>query len=63
MTELTHPAMRGFFRDYLEQGQPLPLAETLTKVGLQYDEKTAVITPVAQPTPAQLALRRAWIGQ
>ncbi|WP_375437309.1 peptidase M61 [uncultured Hymenobacter sp.] len=63
LTQLTYPEMRPFFRDYLEDGKPLPLAETLAKVGLLYDPTTYNIRVAAQPTPAQLALRQSWIGQ
>jgi len=63
LTELTYPSMRAFFHDYLEQGRPLPLAETLFKVGLRYDALTKTVSEVPLPTPAQLALRRSWLGQ
>lgn len=63
LTQLTYPEMRALFRDYLEQGRPLPLAETLAKVGLVYDPQTFKVSVAAHPTPAQLALRQAWIGQ
>ena len=63
LTRLTYPELRTFFRQYLEEGRPLPLAETLAKVGLIYQPKDFKISVVAHPTPAQLALRRAWIGQ
>jgi predicted metalloprotease with PDZ domain len=63
ITKLTYPQMRDFFRDYLEGGKPLPLAETLAKTGFDYSEATNTIKPLAQPTPAQLALRKSWIGQ
>ncbi|MFD2934986.1 M61 family metallopeptidase [Spirosoma flavum] len=63
LTQLTFPQMRDFFRDYLESGKPLPLAETLAKVGMAYDAKDYTISLVDHPTPTQLALRRAWIGQ
>ena len=63
ITQLTYPEMRGFFRDYLEHAQPLPLAETFAKVGLAYQPATQQLQVLAQPTPAQLALRRSWLGQ
>lgn len=63
LTEMTYPTMRAFFRDYLEASKPLPLVETLAKVGLDYDPATGKIGPAAQPTPTQLALRHAWVGQ
>ncbi|MBO2033746.1 peptidase M61 [Siccationidurans ginsengisoli] len=63
LTQLTYPSMRAFFRDYLEDGRSLPLRETLAKVGLEYDPATHTIRLTAHPTPAQLALRQAWIGQ
>ena len=63
LTQLTFPGMRAFFSDYLELGKPLPLAEMLRKVGLTYDSKSDKISVEDHPTPAQLALRMAWIGQ
>lgn len=63
LTQLTYPEMRAFFRDYLEHGQPLPLAANLGKVGLTLDAASGTVALAANPTPAQLALRQAWIGQ
>ena len=63
LTEMTYPQMRAFFHDYLETGRPLPLAETLAKVGLTYDPASGAVSLAAQSTAGQLALRRAWIGQ
>ncbi|RZJ93990.1 MAG: peptidase M61 [Hymenobacter sp.] len=63
LTQLTYPEMRAFFRDYLEQGRPLPLAETLAKVGLVYDPATYKIRVADHLTLTQLTLRQAWIGQ
>jgi predicted metalloprotease with PDZ domain len=63
LTQLTYPNMRAFFRDYLEDGKSLPLQETLAKVGLEYEAVAHTIHIAAHPTPAQLALRQAWIGQ
>ena len=63
LTQLTYPELRAFFRDYLEHGQPLPLATTLAKVGLTLDAASGTVAAAASPTPAQLALRQAWLGQ
>ena len=63
LTALTYPEMRAIFSAYLEEGRPLPLAETLSKVGLTYEEATGTVGLATHPTPAQLALRRAWLGQ
>lgn len=63
LTQLTYPEMRTFFRNYLEQGRPLPLAETLAKVGMVYEPQTYKVSLANHPTLTQLALRQAWIGQ
>ena len=63
LTHLTYPQLRAFFRTYLEEGHALPLAETLAAVGLTYQPATHQVRVAAHPTAAQLALRRAWIGQ
>lgn len=60
---LTYPEIRTFFRDYVESAQPLPLAEYLAKAGFEFSEKSFRVKPAADPTPAQLQLRKWWIGE
>lgn len=63
ITDQTFPEIRKFFRDYVENGQPVPLKESLEKVGLLYDTKTQTVTINSSAPPEQLLLRKAWIGQ
>jgi predicted metalloprotease with PDZ domain len=37
IAELTYPEIREFFAKYVEGNQPLPLEETFTKVGINYE--------------------------
>lgn len=37
ITELTYPAVKGFFKDFVEAGKPLPLSETFEALGIQYN--------------------------
>ncbi|GHB70672.1 M61 family metallopeptidase [Persicitalea jodogahamensis] len=37
ITELTFPEMRDFFRRYVEGGEPLPLKELFSAIGIDYD--------------------------
>lgn len=36
---MTYPEVRTFFAKYVEQGQPLPLADTFRKLGVNYDPR------------------------
>lgn len=57
------PELRNFFKRYVEGTEPLPLAETFRKVGMIYkDEETCTIKADPAATPAELSLRKAWIG-
>ncbi|PSK90428.1 peptidase M61 [Taibaiella chishuiensis] len=61
ITSLTFPEIRLFFKDYVEDGQPIPLKETLQKVGLDYDAAQQTVTATRNPSAKQLSLRKAWI--
>lgn len=63
ITEMTFPAIRQFFRNYVENGQPLPLKESLQKAGLAYDENTGKVSLVSSPSETQLGFRNSWIAQ
>jgi predicted metalloprotease with PDZ domain len=63
ITSMTYPEIREFFRDYVENGQPIPLEESLEKVGFLYDSKTGTVTLNSSPSLGQLLLRKSWIGQ
>ncbi|WP_118976073.1 M61 family metallopeptidase [Taibaiella koreensis] len=63
MTALTFPEIRRFFKDYVEEGQPIPLKESLQKVGLDYDDVQKTVTEMSNPSPGQISLRKAWINQ
>ena len=63
ITAMTFPEIRAFFRDYVEAAQPLPLAACLASAGFDFNEKTFRLKPVPAATPAQLQLRKWWIGQ
>ncbi|MCF0048958.1 peptidase M61 [Dyadobacter sp. LJ53] len=63
ITAMTFPEIRQFFKDYVEQGEPIPLKESLQKAGLAYDQASKVITAIDNPSKSQLSLRKAWINQ
>jgi predicted metalloprotease with PDZ domain len=63
ITALTFPQIRQFFKDYVEAGNPLPLKESLRKVGLDYNEQTGTVVEMRTPSTAELSLRKAWIDQ
>ncbi len=46
ITALTYPEVRTFFSKYVENGEPLPLAETFAALGINYNPKAE--TKVAQ---------------
>lgn len=60
---ITFPEIRQFFKDYVEQGAPILLKESLQKAGLNYDQTLKVITVNDNPSKRQLSLRRAWVRQ
>ena len=62
ITSMTFPDIRAFFRDYVEGAQPLPLEQYLTKAGIRFDARRMSVTPLPDATPAQLELRKWWIG-
>ncbi|MCX8080001.1 MAG: peptidase M61 [Bacteroidia bacterium] len=42
ITQLTYPEVRGFFRKYVENGNPLPFAECLKYAGIIYQDSTYI---------------------
>lgn len=62
ITAMTFPEIRAFFRDHIEGAIPLPLETYLAKAGIEFDEDKLNIKPAANPTPAQLQLRKWWIN-
>ncbi|MCF0075756.1 peptidase M61 [Dyadobacter sp. CY261] len=63
ITAMTFPEIRQFFKYYIEQGEPLPLKESLQKAGLDFDQTLKVITVIDKPSKSQLSLRKAWVNQ
>jgi predicted metalloprotease with PDZ domain len=63
ITTLTFPEIRQFFKDYVENGQPIPLKESLQKVGFDYNELQKTVTEISTPSISQISLRKAWIDQ
>jgi predicted metalloprotease with PDZ domain len=63
--EMTDPAIGEFLQMYVRNAEPLPIAETYAKLGIDFvDDGSAprfVIRP--DPTPDQARLRAAWMGQ
>jgi predicted metalloprotease with PDZ domain len=57
------PELRFFVGRYIEGTDPLPLIETLQKVGLNYDAETGKITEMKTLTEQQKLLRKHWINQ
>jgi predicted metalloprotease with PDZ domain len=63
ITQMTFPSIRSFFADYVEGTQPLPLKETLLKVGFELSEDKKTVRLLPTLTDKQLALRRDWINE
>ncbi|MGY0035434.1 M61 family metallopeptidase [Pedobacter sp. NJ-S-72] len=63
ITALTFPEIRQFFNNYVETGRPIPLKESLLKVGLDYNESAKTVVEIKNPSIDQLSLRKAWINQ
>ncbi|MBB6499033.1 peptidase M61 [Pedobacter cryoconitis] len=63
ITVLTFPEIRQFFKDYVEAGRPIPLKESLLKVGLDYNESAKTVLEIKNPSASQLSMRKAWINQ
>ncbi|NRA51648.1 MAG: hypothetical protein HRU12_21195 [Phaeodactylibacter sp.] len=53
--------VRTFLRNYLQEGQTVPLATYLEKVGIRLDPQTGEVTPFAKPSSEQVTLREAWL--
>jgi predicted metalloprotease with PDZ domain len=61
IAELTGPETRAFFRRHVEGTEPLPLAGLLARAGIRLERGRLEVDKAA--TEAQVALRRAWLGQ
>jgi hypothetical protein len=64
---MTHPEIRDFFARYIWNSERLPIAEFYGKLGIRLVEAPDG-TPVrfevdSAATPAQRALREAWLGR
>jgi predicted metalloprotease with PDZ domain len=57
------PELKVFVEKHIAGTDPLPLKETLHKVGFMYDEDTGKITEEATLTDQQKLLRKQWINQ
>jgi hypothetical protein len=57
------PDLKVFVEKYIAGTEPLPLKETLQKVGLNYNEETGKITETETLTDQQKLLRKHWINQ
>ena len=62
ITEMTYPEIRTWFADYVEGIKPLPLQESLAKVGIDFDPSTGTIKPMESASESQQALKRSWLG-
>jgi predicted metalloprotease with PDZ domain len=64
---MTRPEIRDFFQRYVWRAEPLPIADYYGKLGIRLVEAPDGM-PVrfevdSSPTPAQRALREAWLGR
>ena len=57
------PEIKEFVEMHIEGTEPLPLKETLIKVGLLYDEETGTVTEMRTLNDKQRILRKQWINQ
>lgn len=55
--------LKVFVEEYISGNTPLPLHETLYKVGFEYEEETGKITELEHLTNEQKLLRKYWINQ
>ena len=62
ITKMTYPEIRQFFADYVINAKALPIKKYLLKTGIQYDEKDDNFSLLKNANPAQIALRKAWLG-
>ena len=63
ITKLTYPEIRNFYKNYVEGTIPLPLKETLYKVGFNYDIDKKTVNLIDNPNGDQLKLRQYWLKQ
>jgi predicted metalloprotease with PDZ domain len=62
VAEMTYPEVGEIFQRYVLEAQPLPLAEYFAKIGILYtDDPQPSFELMADATPEQVALRRAWL--
>ncbi len=57
------PEIKEFVEMHIEGTEPLPLKETLFKVGLMYDEEAGTVTEMQTLNDEQRILRKQWINQ
>jgi hypothetical protein len=67
LVAMTYPEVEDFFERYVWESERLPIAEYYGKLGIRLIEAPDG-TPVrfevdSAPTPAQRALRDAWLGR
>jgi predicted metalloprotease with PDZ domain len=63
IASLTYPSIKDFLVKYVDGTEPLPLKEQLAKVGLETNPDFTKVNIATNPTPEQLTLRKAWIGE
>jgi len=62
VTEMTYPEIGDFFDRYVEAAEPLPIAEYYAKLGIRFvDGERPHFEIAPDATPAQVALREAWM--
>lgn len=62
LVQMTYPEIADFIHDYIENAEPLPNEEYLSKIGLNYsgEGKGIEIRKMVNPTDKQLMLLEAW---
>ena len=63
ITAMTYPEIRLFFKDYVENGKPLPLKSLLQRVGFDLNATKKTVQVMEKLDDKQIALRISWIGQ
>jgi hypothetical protein len=58
IASLTYPSIKD-----VDGTEPLPFKEQLAKVGLETNPDFTKVNIATNPTPEQLTLRKAWIGE
>jgi predicted metalloprotease with PDZ domain len=63
VTRMTYPEIGDFFDRYVKRADPLPIAEYYAKLGIRFVDGPAPRFEIMRDaTPAQVALRRAWLA-